>query len=343
MINLLLLILFIIFGSAFFSGLEAALFAVPLSRVTLLKEQKKMGALTLFKIKTEMSRPITVIVIFNNLINIIGSIFVGVLAVEVFGSVWLGTVSAVLTFLIIIFGEIIPKTIGENNAEKIGLIFAPALLSATKIFAPAIWLLEKITHRFAVARKIVSEEELQMLSRLGHLEGSIEEDEKEIIEKVFTMNDLVAKDIMTPRTVVVALEAEKTLVELEEEIYHLPNSRLPVYSENIDNIVGVCHRQDLLIALGRDEKDKKIEELSHKPLFVSELIKSDKLLPLFQKQHFHMAVVTDEFGGTSGVVTLEDVLEILVGEIVDETDECIDKREGAKRRSKNFKENHDIL
>lgn len=329
--TLIFTILIILAGSALFSCVEAALFSVSLSRAKVLAEQKKRGASGLVAIKENMRRPIAVLVIFNNAFNIVGSMLVGIIASRIFESAGLGIVSAILTFLIIIFGEIIPKSIGDNYAEKISLGAAKPLIFLTRLFSPFIWLIEKVTSRFTKKSKIVSEEEIRILSHLGHLEGSIEEDEKEMIHKVFLLNDLTAKDIMTPRTVMTSMEGEMTLAEAENQIYSLNHSRAPIYHKNLDNIIGVCHARDLLIALGRDEKNRKISELRKEVLFVPETLKADKLLPLFQKQRCHLAIVIDEFGGTSGLVTLEDVLEQLVGEIVDEKDKEIDKRLEAKR------------
>lgn len=329
--TLVLTILVILFGSAILSCVEAALFSVSLSRIKVLAEKKKRGAVSLLLIKENMRRPITVLVIFTNVLNIVGSIIVGVVAVKIFGNAWLGAISVALTFLIIIFGEIIPKSFGESHSEKIALAAAKPLFFITKIFSPFIWIIEKITDPFTKKSAIVSEEEIRMLSHLGHLEGSIEEDEKEMINKVFRLNDLTAKDIMTPRTVVVAFEEEKTLAELEERIYNLSRSRLPMYHKNLDNITGVCHERDLLTALARDEKERKIAEFRQEVIVVPESMKADKLLPFFQKQKCHLAVVIDEFGGTSGIVTLEDVLEQLVGEIVDEKDKEINTRIEAKK------------
>ena len=326
------LILLVILGSAFFSGLEAALFAISQSKVELLKEQKVRGAGSLYKIKQKMSRPITVIVIFNNIFNIVGSIYVGVIASDVLGNSALGAVSAILTFLIIIFGEIIPKTIGENNAEKIALALAPFLLFMTKVMSPIVWAFEKITTNFVTAKNIVSEEEIQMMSHLGSIEGSIEEDEREMIENVFGLNDLNAHDIMTPRTVMTAYSKDTKLNDIKLDLYKEAFSRIPVYGENIDDIVGVAHRIELVSALARDEHNRTVGEFMREVVFVDESIRADHLLPLFQKKRTHLAIVKNEFGGTSGLVTLEDVLEELVGEIVDETDDFVDNRAEARRQ-----------
>jgi len=332
--TLIIIILAILLGSAVFSGIEAALFSISLSRAKIFLEKKKKGAGSLVIIKEKMSRPITVIVIFNNLFNIVGSIMVGAVAAQNFGSAWIGIISAMLTFLIIIFGEIIPKSIGENYAGPISLTVSAPLLLLTKFFYPAIWFIEKITKSFTVRKKIISEEEIRILSHLGHLEGAIEKDEKEMIQKVFKLNDLAARDIMTPRTAVVALDGDNSIGSIEKKIYSLTNSRLPIYRGSKDKITGVCHQRELLIALARAEKDKKVSEFRREVMVVPEYMKADDLLSFFQKQRCHLAIVVDEFGTTLGIVTLEDVLEQLVGEIVDETDEHVDMRVKARKARK---------
>jgi CBS domain containing-hemolysin-like protein len=331
---LLLLTFIVLIGSAIFSGSEAALFSVSDSRVHVLKKNNERGAKALAQIKEKISRPITVIVIGNNIINIVGSMYIGVVAAEHYGEVWIGVISALLTILIIIFGEIVPKTLGEHYDEKVALFVSPILLWATRVLSPIIFILEQFTKHLSNDEPSVSEEDLQMMSEIGHAEGSIEADERALIERVFTLNDIEAWDIMTPRTMITAFDKEDVLADIEQEIYELTNSRLPVYDEEIDNIVGVCLRRELLIALAKDQKDRKISDFVQDALFVREEIKLDDLLPLFQKNRAHLAIVQDEFGGTAGVVSLEDVLEQLVGEIVDETDEVVDTRAAARRMNR---------
>ena len=333
MMILIILALFVILGSGLFSGIESALFAVPRSRILLLKKQNKKGSEALVKIKNNMSQAIIVIVIGNNIINIIGSIFVGLVAINVFGSQFIGLVSAVLTILIIIFGEILPKTIGENNSEQISLFISRPLLFLITIFKPLVNLIEQMTKRFTNVRKIVSEEELHMLSELGHLEGSIEKDERDMIQKVFTLNDMTARDIMTPRTVMTTFQKDSHIGLIRDEIYDLNNSRIPVYDESLDDIIGLSYRKNMLIALAKDEDDRTVNSFSQEVLYVSEDIRVDDLLQLFLERRDQLAIVKDEFEGTSGLVTLEDVLEQLVGEIVDEDDEVVDTREEAKREA----------
>jgi len=333
MTTLIILALSVVIGSGIFSGMEAALFAVPRSRALLLHDQKKIGAAALLKIKENMQAAIIVIVVANNIINIVGSIFVGVVATHVLGDAKIGIISAILTILIIVFGEILPKTIGENNAEKIGLFISRPLLFAIKILAPMVFVLTQLTKGFTLHRKIVSEEELYMLSELGHQEGSIEEDERDIIQKVFNLNDLTAYDIMTPRTVITAFQKDIAVGEIADEIYGLNNSRIPVFDESIDDIIGVCFRKHLLIALAKDEDTRTVGSFIQDVLYVSEDIRVDDLLQLFLVRRSQIAIVKDEFEGTGGIVTLEDVLEQLVGEIVDEDDEVTDTREEAKKEA----------
>jgi len=328
---LIFIIAIVLLGSALFSGIEAALFSISLNKAKILAQKKKKGADNFLKIKENIRRPITVIVIFNNVFIIVGSLLVGVVATKILENYWLGFISAILTFLIIVFGEIIPKSIGENHAEKICLFVAKPLLISTKIFFPFVWAIEKITKSFTKKNQIISEEEIRILSHLGHLEGAIEEDEEEMIQKVFKLNDLTARDIMTPRTVVDALEGNKKITELKKTICSLSHSRLPVYLGNLDNIIGICHQRELLIALTKEEQDKKVLDFKQEAILVSEKIKADKLLPLFQARKCHLAIVKDNFGGTTGIITLEDVLEELVGEIVDETDRDIDMRAKARK------------
>ncbi len=328
---LIFIIIVVVLASGFFSGLEAALFAVSDSRIHVLLKNKRRGAKALAQIKEKIQRPIIVIVIGNNIANIIGSILVGALAASHFDNTTLGIISAGLTLAIIIFGEIIPKTLGEHYNEPISLVAAPTLLYLTKILAPLIWILEQITRGLTKEAIVVSEEDVQVLSEIGHSEGTIEDDEREMIARVFTLNDLTAKDILTPRTVVASLQEDALMKDLREEIMEIEYSRLPVHSDDMDDMVGVVLRRDILENMVTDNGDKKISEIMRDPIYVNEDILLDELLPLFQKEHAHMAIVRDEFGGFAGVVTLEDVLEELVGEIVDETDTIEDTREEARK------------
>ena len=329
---LILLVLGLLISSGLLSMSETAIFSVPLSRIELMREKKLRGSKALVAIKDKMSRPIITIVVLNNFINIVGSMFVGVTASNIFGDQFLGLISAIVTVLIIFFAEIIPKTLGEKYAESIALVASRPILIISKLFTPIAWIIEFLTSRFTSIRKITSEEEIRILSRLGHMEGSIEQDEREMIERVFMMNDITAEQIMTPRTVMERFKGDKTLDEIKETLLSKPYSRYPVYIETIDNIVGFVKTTDMLHAIVDGYGNKNVSEFIQTIIEVPENMKADQLLVLFQKSKNHMAVVKDEFGGTTGIVTLEDVLEQLVGEIMDESDDIADLREFAKRK-----------
>jgi CBS domain containing-hemolysin-like protein len=328
---LITIILIMLLGSAFFSATEAALFSTSINKAKILSDQKKKGAEYLLKIKKDMHPTITVLVVFNNIFNVAGSILVGSIATEIFGSAKIGIFSAILTFLVIVFGEIIPKSIGESFATPMSIHLAKPLFYTTKAFFPLIRIIGFFTSRLPKKKKTISEEEIRTLSNIGFLEGVIEEDEKEMINRVFLLNDLTAKDVMTPRTIITAFNGEKKLKEIEKEIYTLSHSRIPIYENNLDNIIGICHQRELLIAFSKGEKEKKVAEFaSRKVIKVNERQKIDELIPVFQKERFHLAIVTDDFGGTAGIITLEDVLEQIIGNVVDETDEIENLRERAK-------------
>ena len=329
-------IIILIFGSAIFSCSEAALFSSPINKVKVLEEKEKRGASSLLTIKKNMRPSITVLVVFTNLFNVAGSALVGMLTTQTLGSAKVGLVSGILTFLVIVFAEIIPKTIGDTFAIPIGLKISKPILIATKLLRPFIWFIEKITAPFPKKTRQITEGEIKTLSRLGYLEGVIEKDEKDMINRVFMLNDLRAKDIMTPRTVINAIESGRKLKEIEEDIYKTSHSRIPIYEDNLDEIIGICHRRDILTDLAQDNKTKKIEDLMNSEVIkVNEDTKIDRLIPVFQKNRCHLAIVEDSFGGTSGVVTLEDVLEQIIGEVVDEFDEEVDLRKKAKRLNSN--------
>lgn len=321
----------IIVITGFFAMLEAALFTVSLSRAKVLQSQKKVGADALVTVKQSMARSIFLLVVFMNVSTVLGSIILGKHASEQFeGS--LGLISFLMTAGIILFGELIPKSIGDKHAETLGRFFAPFILLITKLFSPIVWIYEKAIH-FLIGNHVtpVSEDDLRILSETSHAEGNIELDEKNIILNTFRMNDVLARDIMTPRTVIEALAEESTLEEALIVIGEKPYSRMPVYKGTIDTIVGVVTSKDILRGLARDEHKVLISKYIQPCTYVPETTRADHLLALFQSKKIHCAIVTDEFNGTAGFITLEDVLEVLVGEIMDETDEYEDLRSIVKK------------
>ena len=331
MTELLLVAFLMIFISAMCSCTEAALFTVPIMKVRqMVDEEKRKGAKSLLKIQEKMNRPIAMIVIANNIANIGGSFIVAAMADRVFGSIWLTLVSGVLTFLVIIFAEIIPKTIGETYSSRISLLMARPVLWATRIMTPFIWMIEKITNPFTKGSQptfSTDEKEIRYLAQLGEEEGVIEEDELSMLQGVFQLNDKTARDLMTPRLAMTCIDSQKSIEEQRQELIDSQHSRIVVIGESRDDVRGVVLRSELLVALVEKKGEDMVGQYAYLPLTVDETLKADDLLPLFQQSRQHLAIVRDEFGGVAGVVSLEDVVEELTGEIVDETDTDEDMRE----------------
>ena len=334
MLQLLIVVIFVISGSALCSGIEAALFSVSTLKVRQLAQTKNPSALALLAIRENMNRPIATIVVINNVFNIVGSIITGSIAREVLGNNLLGVFSGVLTFLIIIGAEIIPKTVGERYAETISLFIAIPLAALTLIFTPLVWVLENITAPFTRGKKqpTTNKAEIMLLADIAHQEGIIERDEAQMIQRVFQLNELTAADLMTPRTILTYLRGNLTLAEAKTDIISSQHTRIIVINETIDEVIGVALKQNLLTAMVEGRKTQKIGTLTRKVGFVPETIRADRLMRNFLEAREHLAVVVDEYGNVSGVITLEDVLEVITGEIVDETDKTIDLQAIARKK-----------
>jgi len=338
MTTILIAALFVILISALCSGTEAALFVVPIMKVRQITDNEgekpriRRKAKKLLIIQERMSRPISMIVILNNIANIVGTTVVTVLATSQYESLWIGIISGTLTFLVILFAEIVPKTIGEKHHMSISLVMATPVLLLTKLFLPLIIIIECLTRPFTGKNKpIIStdEREIRYMAQLGEEEGVIEADELEMLQGVFQLNDMDARALMTPRISLTCIEGEATIESVSDEIIESQHSRIVVIGESRDEILGVVLKSSLLIALVQGKGEEKVREHGYEPVEVNYDMKADQILPIFQKSRQHLAIVRDEFGGVDGVVTLEDIIEELTGEIVDETDTDEDMREAA--------------
>ncbi len=334
MLKLVIAIGIVLLSSAICSGSEAALFSVRLVKVRRMAQSKRPEALALLSIRERMNRPIATIVILNNIANIVGTIVVGFIAREVLGSQWLGLVSGILTFLVILFSEIIPKTLGDRYSDQIALVIARPVAGLTRILTPLIWCIEKITNPLTAGGNsfTTDEAEIKLLAKMGQEAGTIEDDEFEMIRKIFNLNDMTAADLMTPRVVMTYLKGDLTLAEAKEDILASQHSRIIVIGETQDQVIGVALKNELLAAIIQGKLNQSISIFSHEVHFVLGRKRANQLLSIFQQARQHLAVVVDEYGGVSGVVTLEDVLEVLTGELVDETDTVVDLQEFARKR-----------
>jgi CBS domain containing-hemolysin-like protein len=328
MLLLIIVCLTILILSFLASSTEASLFSVSQLQIEKMIESQVNGARQLKRNKEKIQDSIIAIVFLNNVSNVAGSILVGSLAGELFHDYWLGVFSGLFTLVIIFFGEIAPKVVGERFAAP----YARATSGFVRVlrigFKPFIAFTRLITRPIASdeSTTVVSEDEITLLAHLGHRHGAIQESEQRMINRVFQLNDIPARDIMTPRTVVFALQADRTLQEIAGEIYSTFVSRIPVYEEDLDDITGIVHLRDILSALAKGQGARTLREFLSPVSFIPDTARADVLLRAFQKNREHLAIVVDEYGGVAGVISLEDVLEQLVGEIVDEHDSDVDMR-----------------
>lgn len=336
MVELSLAVAAVLLSSALCSGSEAALFSVSLIRVRGMVQQNKPGAKALLAIKQKMERPIGTIVILNNIANIVGSILVGGIATKALGSEWLGLFSAVLTFLVIIFSEIIPKSMGETHSDFIAPLIARPVLQISRLFMPLLWSIEQITKPLSSGRVgwTTNESEIKLMAKIGHTEGIIEQDESEMIHRVFQLNDKKASDLMTPRISMTYVAGTTPLQEAVTELLNSQHSRILVVGETIDDVLGVVLKTEIMKAYIQGQTERPIADFCREIARVPKSQAADVLLKHFQTTRQHIAVVLDEYGGVVGVITLEDVLEVLTGEIVDETDKTVDMQKWARERGK---------
>ncbi|MBQ8953650.1 MAG: HlyC/CorC family transporter [Clostridia bacterium] len=318
-----ILVLFVLLAlSAFFSSTETAFSSVSHTR---LKSRAKLGdrkAQLALDLAEDYDRLLSTILIGNNIVNILASSLATVEFVFFYKDAGVTISTIVMTVLVLIFGEISPKTLAKDRAEQMTVAVAPAVRAIVKLFTPLTWVFMQwrrlLTRLFpAPDDKGMAEEELLTIVDEAEQEGEIDEHESDLIRSAIEFDDLSAEDILTHRVDIVALDLSMTMDEAEAVFRENTFSRLPVYEENIDDIVGIIHEKDFF----NNRSAKSLRELMHPPMFVTPGAKLSDLLRMLQKNKTHMAIVSDEYGGTMGLLTLEDILEELVGEIYDEHDE----------------------
>ena len=326
--SLVLLIILIIL-SGVFSGAEIALTSLSPAKVRTLKDSKRFGAKAVFKLKKSPQSVLITILIGNNLVNIFATVVATIWGIEAFGSNAAGIVTGILTFVILVFGEITPKTLAQKYAVGFSRTVAYPLLALKFILSPIVWLFNKFIYGlmkiFNAKNPIrtMSEEELLAMVDIGTKEGVIEEHEQEFIENVLEFTDTSVEEVMTLEKDIEAMEANMTIQEAAHFFVDHSHSRMPVYKGDLNTIIGITTVHDILSIL-HNKKPQAIETLEdlhyHKVITVPKTKSINKLFREFQKRRQHLAIVVNEHGETVGLVTLEDILEEIVGDIADEQD-----------------------
>jgi putative hemolysin len=321
LLALALLVVVVIAGSALCSGVEAALLTVNPVRVHELaaRSQPVRGARRLEQLRQRLGRTLSVLVIANNVFNIFGSLMLGGYAAIVFkrlgiGGIALPLFSVSLTVLVILLGEILPKALGSRLALPVALSSAPSLAVIARLMLPLVLVLEQLLPAITADNEIsTDEEEIRQLARLGSQKGQIEADEAAMIAKVFQLNDLTARDLMTPRVAAPTLEGAASLEQLRSTLLANNAEWWVVLGEEVDEVLGVASRERLLTALLEGEGGRNAASLSAPVDYVPEMIRADRLLTGFRRNSTGVRVVVDEFGGFVGVIGAEAVLAVLAG------------------------------
>jgi len=312
--------------SGYFSGLEVALVSIRPSKIEQLIKNKVKGAKSLRKLKSNPSRMMSSVNLGNNLASIAATALATDIALKLFGNEGLAIAIGAMTFLILVFGEISPKTYCNANATKVAVRNSRILLAFSYALFPIVWLFEMITKgmmRLTGSSDIppgLTEDEIKEVVDQGLKDKAIEKQESELVHGALNFDDIVIRSVMTPRPKMFMLRSKMMLFEALPEINKNGFSRIPVYSENRDKIVGIVHVRDILKRLEDEDKMIILEQVMREPFFASQEKKVSDLLKEMQGRKAHMAIVIDEFSGVEGCVTLEDLVEEIVGEIHDETD-----------------------
>ena len=315
--------------SAFFSGSETALLAANKLRLRQLHEQGSARAGTVRRLLEEPGRVLTALLVGNNIVNVAATVFATAILVQVWGP-QRGPLYALIgmTLLLLVVGEITPKTFAAKYADRLAMWVSRPVAWLTVLLSPVIRVLSLLSNlllwplggRVDLASPLVTEEEIRLLVKVGEEEGVIQEDEREMIHSIFEFGDTVAREVMVPRIDMVCVADTDTVADALRVVRAEGHSRLPVYHESIDQIVGVVHVKDLVPFVQDGRGQTPVKEASRPGYFIPESKPLDSLFREMRRRKAHLAIVVDEYGGTAGLVTIEDLLEEIVGPILDEYD-----------------------
>ena len=325
-------------GVSFFCSLaEAALYSLPWSRIEQLRREGKSSGAILYALRQDIEKPITAILTFNTTAHTAGAAIAGAAAAEVFGHEHVVLFTAAFTVVILVFSEIVPKSLGVMYTRSISPVMARPLGFLVALMTPVIWvlgLLPRFLHRNRKRGPSLTEEDIRAIVSLTRKSGVLKPYEERAISNILSLDLKRVEDIMTPRTVVFSLPAATAVAEARAHREFWQHGRIPVYEgDDPEDVVGIVYRRDVLDALAQDRDGQPMAEIMQPARFVLETLTLDRMLIKFLGSRTHLYVVLDEYGGVSGVVTLEDVLEEILGkEIVDETDVVADMRALARSR-----------
>ena len=319
-----LLFIICIILSAFFSSCEVGLISITRAKVRTLVNEDKAGSKALAALKESPEHLLITILIGNNIANVGAAALATAIAIQMFGDIGVGIATGFVVIVLLFFGEIGPKIYAARASDSFALTVAPAILLLSRIFTPIIWLVVRVSPKFGIGREsaepAVTEEEIKEWIDVGKEEGTIEQGEQDMLYSVLEFADTASREIMTPRVNVTLMEDTVTFEEAIRIFNETGFSRIPVYHDQIDNITGILNVKDVFSAMVSHRKDSTIKEVMYDPMFVPETKKIDDLLKELQVHRVQMAIVIDEYSSFVGIVTVEDILEEIVGDIMDEFD-----------------------
>ncbi len=322
--------------SFFCSVAEAVLLSVRPSYIRTLERKGVTGAKALTRLRGNLDRPLAAILTANTIAHTVGAAGVGAQSAKVFGSAYVGVTSAVLTLLILIFSEIIPKTLGATYWKALAPTFGRLIEGLTVILFPFVWLSEKLTRllsRREGAGYSFSRDEIEAMAEIGEKEGLLEAKELNIVKNLMRLRMLSARDIMTPRSVIFSAPVSMTVGAFFDQHSDKPFSRIPVYEKNSDEVTGFVLKSDLLIAQANGEVDRPLAEFRRDLLVLLDVFSASELFDKLMHEKSHISLLVDEYGSVQGLVTLEDIVETLIGlEITDELDKVEDMQALAHKR-----------
>jgi len=316
----------LIFLSAIFSSAETAFLSTNKIRLRNLQEDGEKKADLVLNMLENQNKLISALLVGNNIVNIGSSALATQMAINVFESAGVGIATGVMTLLVLVFGEVVPKNLAAAHAETWAMFIAPFIRLVSFVLTPVVYLLTKLSDfvvRFTKKDEddpTITEDEFKILVNVGQEEGVFDESETEMINSIFEFDGTLVKAIMVPRIDIIAVDVDDNINEALRLIVDGGHSRIPAYEDSIDNIVGILYAKDIFEHLDADFNTMKVKELIRSAYYIPETKKVSDLLNELRLKKVHMAIILDEYGGTNGLVTIEDLIEEIIGDIQDEYD-----------------------